>query len=92
MLSFEWDDAKAVSNLAKHGVSFTDACNVFSDSFSIDSEERSMQYGEVRRRIVGIGQGRFLTIIYTERGEAIRLISARKATRSERREYEDANR
>ncbi|MBB4348070.1 uncharacterized DUF497 family protein [Rhizobium cellulosilyticum] len=50
-----------------------------------------MDYGEIRRRIVGLGNGRFLTVIYTEREEAIRLISARKSTRAERREYDNAH-
>ncbi|MGN7291437.1 BrnT family toxin [Rhizobium sp. SAFR-030] len=91
MLSFEWDDAKATSNLAKHRVSFLAACDVFNDPFAVDSEARSMEYRELRRRIIGLGNGIFLTVIYTERGEVIRLISARKSTRAERREYDDAN-
>jgi uncharacterized DUF497 family protein len=74
----------------KHGVSFADACSVFNDPLALDSEERSLNYGEVRWRIVGMGNGRFLTVIYTGRSEVIRLISARKSTRAERREYEDA--
>ena len=90
MLNFEWDEQKAISNLAKHGVSFADASVVFNDPFAIDTEERSMHYGEIRRRIIGLGHGRFLTVIYTEREDTIRLISARKATRPERREYDDA--
>ncbi|CDZ37825.1 Hypothetical protein NGAL_HAMBI1145_40620 [Neorhizobium galegae bv. officinalis] len=90
MLDFEWDEQKAAMNLAKHGVSLSDASAVFKDIFAFDTEDRSMDYGEIRRRIIGLGNGRFLTVIYTERGETIRLISARKATRAERREYEDA--
>lgn len=90
MLSFEWDERKAELNLAKHGVSFADASAVFDDPFAVDMEDRSMDYSEIRRRIVGIGHGRVLTVAYTERGETIRLISARKATRVERREYEHA--
>ncbi|MCD2175249.1 BrnT family toxin [Rhizobium sp. C4] len=90
MLNFEWDADKAATNLTKHSVSFVIACDVFNDPFAIDVEERSMDYGEVRRRIVGLGHGRVLTIIYTERDEStIRLISARKATPTERREYEN---
>lgn len=90
MLDFEWDEQKAALNLAKHGVSLADASAVFKDPFAFDTEDRSMDYGEIRRRIIGLGNGRFLTVIYTERGETIRLISARKATPAERREYEDA--
>ncbi|MNV67547.1 hypothetical protein D3C71_1603510 [compost metagenome] len=90
MLNFEWDEQKASINLAKHRVSFLAASEVFSDPDALDTEERSMDYGEVRRRIVGLGNGIFLTVIYTERNDVIRIISARRATRFERREYEDA--
>ncbi len=90
MLFFEWDDAKAVSNLAKHRVSFVAACQVFNDPLALDTVARSMDYGEIRRRIVGLGNGIFLTVIYTERGDIVRIISARRASRAERREYEDA--
>ncbi len=91
MLIFEWDDDKAASNFAKHGISFPDARDVFNDPLALEGEERSLTYGEFRWRIVGIGQGRFLTVIYTERGDTIRIISARKSTRAERREYDNAN-
>ncbi|MBN7805010.1 BrnT family toxin [Agrobacterium rosae] len=91
MLDFDWDEQKATTNFLKHGVSFADACAVFDDPFAIDIEDRSINYGEVRRRIIGIGHNRYLTVIYTERGDIIRLISARKATRLERREYSDVN-
>lgn len=90
MLNFDWDEQKAAANLSKHGISFAGASAVFGDPFAHDMEERSMEYGEIRRRIIGLGNGRFLTVIYTERGESISLISARKATRPERREYDDA--
>lgn len=90
MLNFEWDEQKAASNLAKHRVSFVAASEVFNDPFAIDAEERSMDYGELRRRIVGLGNGIFLAVIYTERSDMIRIISARRATRAERREYENA--
>lgn len=90
MLNLASDKGKVPTNLIKHHDSFVIACDVFNDPFAIDVEERSMDYGEARRRIVGLGHGRVLTIIYTERGEnTIRLISARKATPTERREYEN---
>lgn len=91
MLNFEWDELKAAANFAKHGVTFADASSVFDDPFALDIEERSVDYGEIRRRIIGLGNGRFLTVIYTERGDTIRLISARKSTRAERREYDNAD-
>lgn len=89
MLYFEWDAHKASANLAKHGVSFETARNVFDDPLAVDIEDRSANYGEVRRRIVGLGNGLSLTVIYTERSETIRIISARKATRAERKEYDE---
>ena len=89
MLYFEWNAQKASANLAKHGVSFETARRVFDDPIAVDIEDRSANYGEVRRRIVGLGNGLVLTVIYTERSEVIRIISARKATRAERKEYDD---
>ncbi|MCA1868054.1 BrnT family toxin [Agrobacterium genomosp. 3] len=89
MLYFEWNEHKASANLAKHGVSFETARGVFDDPFAVDIEDRSANYGEVRRRIVGLANGLVLTVIYTERSEVIRIISARKATRAERKEYDD---
>ncbi|CAN7412899.1 BrnT family toxin [Rhizobium sp. LjRoot30] len=90
MLEFEWEEQKAVANLAKHGVGFAAASAVFHDPFALDIEERSMDYGELRRRIIGVGNGIFLTVIYTERGDKVRLISARRSTKTERHEYERA--
>lgn len=89
MLYFAWNEDKASANFAKHRVSFADACSVFDDPFALDTEDRSMEYGEIRRRIIGLGQGRFLTVIYTERDDTVRLISARKSTKPEMREYEN---
>ena len=92
MLIFEWDDDKAESNFAKHGISFPDARDVFNDPLAIEGEDRSLTYGEIRWRIIGTGKGRVLTVIYTEREDTIRLISARKSTRAERHEYHNAKR
>jgi uncharacterized DUF497 family protein len=90
MLDFEWDDDKALRNLTKHRVSFAVASEVFNDPFAVDTEDRSLDYGEARRRIVGFVSGVYLAVIYTERNEIIRIISARRASRAERREYEHA--
>ena len=87
-MRFQFDPAKAASNLKKHGVSFADAEGVFFDRLAIhqldpDSED------EERFVAVGMGSaGLILVIIYTLRGEDIRLISARRATRHEVRNYE----
>ncbi|PBB19110.1 BrnT family toxin [Mesorhizobium sp. WSM4313] len=88
MLEFEWDDQKATSNLAKHGVAFADAKRLFDDIRALHYSDRSME------RFIGIGivNGLVLTVVYTERGDRIRLISARKATRHEQKAYDQARR
>jgi uncharacterized DUF497 family protein len=84
---FEWDDAKATANLAKHRVSFEAARLVFQDAFSVEEPEVGIAYGEERFIIMGMANGELLTVVYTERGDRIRIISARKATRRERHDY-----
>lgn len=84
---FEWDASKAQSNLAKHGVSFEAACGVFDDAFAWELFDFDSQPGEVRFVITGIVHGVILTVVYTERDERLRIISARKATRHEEEEY-----
>ena len=89
-LNFEWDDRKAASNLAKHGVSFDEGKSVFDDPCYVDFYDPDHSYEEHRYIIVGISQQqRLLVVSYTERGDIIRLISARLATRKEQRLYED---
>jgi len=90
MLDFEWNEAKATANLAKHGVAFATACLVFDDAFALDFEDRSMKYDEVRRIAIGMAGGELLTVVYADRSDVIRIISARKATRQERRHYAEA--
>jgi uncharacterized DUF497 family protein len=91
MLDFEWNEAKAAANLVKHGVGFPTACRVFNDVFAMDFEDRSMNYGEMRRIAIGMVDGQILTVVYAERESTIRIISARKATRQERRNYAEAH-
>ena len=86
-IEFEWDDEKARSNLRKHGVSFEDARHVFADVFSIEWLDSRTNYGEDRTIIVGMAQGRHLTVVYTERDDRIRIVSARKATKRECDDY-----
>jgi uncharacterized DUF497 family protein len=88
MLDFEWDEEKNIINKIKHGVDFPTAASVFLDPFSYDKEDRSMDYGEIRRKVTGFAAGRCLTVIYTERENRLRLVSARKATPRERFDYE----
>lgn len=84
---FEWDADKAQSNLAKHRVSFGAARRVFDDGFALDRLDVGSAGGEVRYIIIGMVNDVLLTVVYTERGTRTRIISARKATKHEQREY-----
>jgi uncharacterized DUF497 family protein len=84
---FEWDDAKARSNLAKHSVGFGAARRVFEDVFAFDRLDLGSEPGETRYVITGMVNGILPTEVYTERGDRIRIISGRKATTHEEREY-----
>lgn len=89
-MEFEWDPAKAASNLAKHGVSFPEAQTVFADPLFIDFYDPDHSDEEARYLIVGRSQaGRLLIVSYTERDGRTRLISARPVTRQEQRTYEE---
>lgn len=84
---FEWDKAKAEQNKGRHGVAFADTFAVFNDPYAL-TVENGRHDG---RRYVTIGTdafGRTLVVVYTWRGENIRIISARKATRTEVKQYE----
>jgi uncharacterized DUF497 family protein len=84
---FEWDATKAQSNLAKHKVSFEAARLVFDDVFALDRFDVGSEGSEVRYVIMGMAKGVILTVVYAERSERTRIISARKATKHEQREY-----
>jgi hypothetical protein len=88
---FEWDDAKAEANFRKHGLDFETATEVFRDVFAIDDFDARMDYGEQHFQIIGHVGGKLVTVIYTERGERIRIISARHATRREHDRYYHKN-
>ena len=90
-LVFEWHGKKARSNLEKHGVSFEEAATVFGDPLSLTIED-PLQPGTERRFIVmGLSvRGRTMVVVHFERGERIRIISARVATSVERRQYEES--
>lgn len=89
-LVFEWDEDKAASNLSKHGISFETARYVFLDENRIEiyDEENSVA-GEDRYDVLGLVED-VLFVVYTIRGEHTRIISARMATRLERRLYYDS--
>ena len=89
-LFFEWDENKARSNFEKHGVSFEEAATIFADPMTwtipdplhSDAEDRFITMGESYRR-------RLIVVVHTERTDRIRIISARFATRQERKTYEE---
>ena len=91
-LGFEWDKDKARKNLKKHGVSFEEASTVFGDPLALtipdllhsEEEDRSITLGQSHRR-------RLVVVAATDRGDKIRIISARVATRRERKDYEESS-
>ena len=90
-LQFEWDDAKARSNRSKHGVSFEEAGTAFADPLSTTIHDPDHSASREHRYLI-LGQsvfGRLLVVSHTERGDTIRIISARRANRRERRNYEE---
>src|SRR5208337_2582003 len=91
-LRFEWDNPKAESNLRAHGVSFREATTVFGDPLPITISDPDHSAAEMRFIDIGVSHlGRLLVVSYAERGNRIRLISARLAARNERRQYEEAD-
>jgi uncharacterized DUF497 family protein len=88
-LTFEWDTSKARGNLAKHGISFEESSTVLGDPLSLTIPDPV--HSKVEERFVTIGtshRGKLLVVVHTERGDNIRIISARAASRRERRSYE----
>ena len=90
MIDFEWDPAKAMANLRRHRVSFSEAATVFSDPLGITVCDPDHSQEEDRNITIGASTaGRLLMIAHTERGDRIRIISARELTRAEREAYEE---
>ena len=90
MLLFEWDPEKAKENLATHGVSFDEASTAFRDTLSLAIYDPLHSEQEDRFVLIGSShRNRLLVIVHTERGDNIRLISARKASKKERKHYEE---
>jgi len=86
---FEWDAHKAATNLVKHSVSFDEAKTVFDDPLYVDFYDPDHSDEEHRYIMIGMSlKNRLLLVAYTERGDILRLISAREATRVERKAYE----
>jgi len=90
VLTFEWNAAKAASNLAKHGVGFEEAATVFGDPLSVTIFDPAHSQSEDRFIILGCSHlDKLLVVVHTERGDNIRIISARLASRRERNCYEE---
>jgi len=87
-MSYEWDPNKAIANIEKHGIDFADAVTVFDDLNAVTIGDPDHE----EQRFITIAMdalGRILVVVYTWRGDIIRLISARKATKKERKQYEN---
>ncbi|MFN3688825.1 BrnT family toxin [Salinarimonas sp.] len=85
--SFEWDDQKAAANVVKHGIAFEDAIDVFKDPERLVVIDNRSDYGEERTNVIGAVDTVVLVVSCTMRGQSCRIISARRASRRERRAY-----
>ncbi|MCL2647502.1 MAG: BrnT family toxin [Phycisphaerales bacterium] len=89
-MDFIWDHAKNASNLRKHGISFVEAATVFKDPLAKVIDDPDHSKSEPRSIIIGLSEvRRLLIVVHVERGDRIRIISARHATRRERNDYEE---
>ncbi|MGD0521923.1 MAG: BrnT family toxin [Terracidiphilus sp.] len=86
-MQYEWDPAKAQANLRKHKVPFLMACEVFKDSSRLERLDVSSDYDEERWIVLGRVEQTILSVVFTQRGQRIRLISARRANRNEQQNY-----
>ena len=87
-MRFEWDDQKAVENLNKHGVSFGEATEVFYDPNALEAYDQRHSIEEARFITIGLSSRRLLYVVFAERSnDLIRIVSARKAKRSEEIRY-----
>jgi uncharacterized DUF497 family protein len=91
-VTFVWDERKASANLRKHGVSFAEARDVFRDPLEVTVVDRRHSTDETRFFSMGKGKrGKLMAVSYTEQGGTIRIISVRKVTLAERRQYEEGS-
>ena len=91
-MRFEWDDEKAQANIEKHGVTFGEATEVFYDPNALEDYDPEHSDEEERFFIIGMSSRRLLYVVYAERaGDAVRIISARKADRAKQENYERAS-
>jgi uncharacterized DUF497 family protein len=89
-MKFEWDRGKAKSNLSKHGVSFEEAATVFGDPLSLTISDPGHSDEEDRFVTIGVSSKlRTIVLVHTDRGDHVRIVSARLATTRERKDYEE---
>jgi uncharacterized protein len=92
-IEFEWNANKAAANLKKHGVAFEEAATVFADGLACIFDDDEHSQDEPREIIIGHSEkNRLVLVSFTERSDRIRIISARRATKKERRDYEENQR
>jgi len=90
-MQFSWDPGKAETNVRKHGVTFEEAITVFRDPLAWIHDDPDHSLGERREIIIGMSTaGRLILVSFTERGDTVRIINARKPDRAERRDYEES--
>jgi uncharacterized protein len=85
-MEFEWDEDKRLTNINKHGIDFIDVSQVFEGDI-VTIEDDRYGYGEQRSVTFGLLQGNVVAVVHTDRGEFVRIISIRKATKNEHRRY-----
>jgi uncharacterized protein len=85
-MDFEWDEEKAASNIEKHGIDFPFASKIFEGQYLSKVDDRK-DYGETRLIALGEYDGLILLVVFAQRADAIRIISARRARRDERKNY-----
>jgi uncharacterized protein len=89
-MKFVWDDNKAEANLKKHKIAFEDAASIFGDPLAVTFRDPDHSMGEARYLTFGLSHsGHLLVLSHTYRNESVRIISARRATRAERKVYEE---
>jgi uncharacterized protein len=87
MVAFEWDDTKAARNPIDHKVSFEQAAAAFLDAYAVEWLDMRVDYGEERSGLLGVFGREVLYVAYTERGDTIRIISARRTEKHEQNQY-----
>jgi uncharacterized protein len=86
-MEFEWDEAKAAANLAKHGMTFGEAVPIFWDENRLTIEDERLKYDERRYVVYGMIKDRLHVVVFTPRSDSIRIISARKANKREQKKH-----